>query len=181
MLSLFIRQTALVGLSAVAFAFTTSVCTNPASAAKLLPEQQAEFFFDRGHKSLDAGKILLAERFYRKAIEFNPTENKYHRQLALCLVKMGRGQEAEREIAIAISSDPEDWRALLMRGQIEHMQKRYDTEINTYKRIMTLLPPDHAALKEKLEKYIADDEALKKKAAEIAKRKKEEDDKFYKY
>jgi Flp pilus assembly protein TadD len=177
---LFIRQSAFIR-TAVGIIAVAGLTIGPSSAAKLLPEQRAEFLFDRGHKALDENKAELAEKFYRRAIELNPDDSRFHRQLAVVLIKLGRGQEAERELAIAVNMDPKDWRAMLLQGSIAHAQKRYEAETVLYKKIIAILPADQSALKTKLEKFIVDDEILAKKAAEIAKHKKEEEAKQYQW
>src|SRR5207302_1470918 len=103
----------------------------------------------------------------------DPDEGRYHRQLGLVLMMQSRGQEAEREFAIAMHADPEDWRAMLAMGNLFHAEKRYDEEAAAYKKVIKILPADQSALKQKLEKFIAADEANVKKATEIAKKKKE--------
>jgi tetratricopeptide (TPR) repeat protein len=178
---LFIRQSAFIGPALALVLVTAGLSTPSAQAAKLLPEQRAEFFFDRGHKALDAKDGKEAEKCYRKAIELNPNEGRYHRQLGMVLMNLNRGQEAERELAIAVNMDPNDWKSLLLQGTIAHSQKRFEVETKLYKKVISLLPPHHGPLKAKLEKFIVDDEQLAKKTAEIARKKKEAEDKQYQW
>jgi Flp pilus assembly protein TadD len=141
---------------------------------------RAEMFFAKGHKALDAKNLAAAESFYQKAVELNPNEGRYHRQLAIVFAKMMKGQRAEREALIAQSIDPEDWRTKLILGTIYHLEKRIDEEVAVYKKVLVLLPPEQAATKAKLEAFIAKDEATVKRLKEAAARRKEADENKYK-
>jgi Flp pilus assembly protein TadD len=176
---LFIRQSAFIGPALALILAAGAASTGPALAVKMSPEQKAEDFFDKGHKALDAKDGKAAEKFYRKAIELSPNEGRFHRQLGMVLMNLSRGQEAERELVIAVSLDPKDWKSLLLQGTMAHAQKRYEAETNIYKKVISLLPPDHATLKAKLEKFIVEDAQFAKKAAETARKKKEAEDKQY--
>lgn len=141
---------------------------------------KAEAFFLKGHKALDNKDGAKAEECYRKAVELNPGEARYHRQLAVLLVKLDRVQEAEREVLIAKHLDNADWRTLLVLATIYHMEKRYDSEVAQYRRVVTMLPPDQKPLQDKLQAYIKTDEIASRREADIEKRKKELEEAPYK-
>lgn len=141
---------------------------------------KAAISFAKGHKALDEKNPQAAEAFYRKAVELNPGEPRYHRQLAIILTKLNKGQQAERECLIAQSLDPEDWRTKLVLGTIYHLERRFDEEVEVYRKVLTLLPEDQKVMKEKLTAFIEKDEASERRRKEFAARKKEQDEKQYK-
>ena len=142
---------------------------------------KAEMFFVKGHKALDRVDGPAAEANYRKAIALAPGVVKYHRQLGVLLLEGKRGQEAERELLIAVSLDPDDWKSLLALGTFYHRARRYDEEVTTYKKLLTLLPLEHKGLRDRLIVYIQRDEIAVKETIEKEKRKREEEEKKYKH
>lgn len=141
---------------------------------------KAEAYFQNGHRALDKRYGLKAERLYRKAIELNPSECRYHRQLALLLTTMSRGQEAEREACLAVSSDPEDWRSKLVLANIYHLEGRISEEIQLYKQVIDLLPKDQKDLQSKLSSLVAKQLIAERQSQENAKQKREKEESLFK-
>jgi Tfp pilus assembly protein PilF len=92
---------------------------------------------------------------------------------------MGRVPEAERELAIAVSHDSNDWRSYIMMGNLYHGAKRYDEEAHAYKKALAILPPEEAAMKQKLEHFLAKDEEARKIAMEKLRKKREREKRIY--
>jgi len=134
---------------------------------------RAEALFNKGHRSLNHKNFVGAENLYRKAIAMNPGEPKYHRQLGLLLLGEGRVQEAEREVRFALDNDQNEWRSLVLLGQIMHAQGRAEEEVYTYNKVLKLLPPEESDLRSRIQTFLAQRAQGVKKRAEIAKRKKE--------
>lgn len=142
--------------------------------------EKAEQFFDKGHRALDRRDLKGAETFYRKAIELNPHESRYHRQLVLILLTERRGHEAEREALYAHKSDPTDWKSTLVLGRVYHEENRIDEEVTLYKKLLKTLPPEQIELREKVLAFIKKDEESVKKEAERLKKKKEWEEREFK-
>lgn len=141
---------------------------------------KAEAYFQKGHEALDAKHVGAAEKYYRKAIELEPNEPRFHRQLALLLLRERRLPEAERESRIDIADDPTDWRGFIVLGKILHLQRRYDEECELYKKTLAILPPDQTQLKTQMQNFIKTDTAAAKKEAEVKRLRKETEDQQYK-
>lgn len=152
----------------------------PLSLSRGTSTEKAEAYFEKGHRALDDKKVVLAESCYRKAIQLEPGEARYHRQLAFVLLNTGRGQEAEREARIAMHLDDKDWKSYIMLGKIMHAQGRIDEEVAIYQKAIKIMPAEEQALKDKLAAYIKADEAAKKAAIEKNKKKQEEEERKYK-
>ncbi|GEM_PF-3306556 len=141
---------------------------------------KADAAFEKGHRALDKRDLRGAEAWYRKAIELNPQEPRYHRQLSLLLLTESRGQQAEREALYATKLDPEDWRSLIALGRVYHMENRMDEEVTTYKKVLQVLPPDEKEMRLKIEDFLKRDELAQKAAAERARKKKEWEERQFK-
>jgi len=142
--------------------------------------RKADAIFEKGHRALDEGKGTEAEKLYREAIELNPEEPRYHRQLALLLTDARRGQEAEREALLAVGLDPEDWRSLLVLGRIYHLMGRYREENNLYKKATELMPAEEKPLKDRIKKAMSANELELKKALEKERKRHEESEAAFK-
>lgn len=129
---------------------------------ELTPRQiaRAEALFKKGHNAYDKGKALDAEELYREAIEINPGESRYHRQLAVLLTAMSRAQEAEREALLATHCDPDDWRSLLMLAEIWKRQGRAAEAIDLYDHALRKLPPEEKAVADHVKKMKAQTEQI---------------------
>ncbi|MBI4534310.1 MAG: tetratricopeptide repeat protein [Candidatus Melainabacteria bacterium] len=142
--------------------------------------RKAEVVFEKGHKALDRKDHRAAERCYRQAVSLNPSEGRYHRQLGLLLLRMSRGQEAEREALIATSSDPEDWRSLLVLANIYHLEGRDREEVATCKRALAILPEEEKELHGKLQQHVADAEIAMRQSAEKERHKRQIEEQRFK-
>ena len=136
-------------------------------------EAKAEAVFKKGHRAFDKQNVRKAEEFYRKAVDINPTEPRYHRQLCLLLVAMQRGQEAEREALIALNLDPDDWRTMIVLGNIFNREKRYEEELHIYRKACKVIPEKEKATRDKLREHVRRGELAMKKDADREKRKRE--------
>ena len=141
--------------------------------------KKADAIFEKGHKAFDNRKVLKAEELYRKAIEVNPTEARYHRQLCLLLVAMDRGQEAEREAHIALNIEPDDWRTMIVLGNIFNREKRYEEELQIYRKAAKLVPDKEKATRQKLLEHVRKGELAMKEEADREKRKIESEEAEY--
>lgn len=134
---------------------------------------KAEAMFAKGHKAFDQQNVRKAEEFYRQAIQLNPREARYHRQLCLLLTHMRRGQEAQREALVAMSIEPNDWRSMILLGSLYNLEKRYDEEILIYRRAVAAMPDSEKAVRERLQKRIAHGELSMKQQVERERRRRE--------
>lgn len=134
---------------------------------------KARALFNKGHKAMDRHDLRKAEALYRKAIDLAPDQARYHRQLCLLLLRMGRPQEARREALIALSIDSEDWRSMILLGNIYNLEKRYEEELELYRKAIKLIPEKEKSTLERLRKHIAQGELAMKQDAEREKKKKE--------
>ena len=57
---------------------------------------------------MNAGRQAEAERLLRRAVELNPKSVKANYQLGLLLARMGRREEADKQLALAKSLRAED-------------------------------------------------------------------------
>ena len=142
--------------------------------------QKAEAWFIKGHRALDKRDVRGAEACYRKAIELDPSESKFHRQLCLLLIGEGRSHDAEREALYATKVDPTDWKAYLVLGQVFHLGNRIDEEVTVYKKALAYIPKEEKNVREKVEDFIKKDEESVKKEKERLKKKKEWEEREYK-
>lgn len=142
--------------------------------------KKADELFEKGHHALDNRDLKGAESLYRKAIELNPSESRYHRQLCLLMLTESRGHEAEREALYATKADPSDWKSFLVLGRVYHFMNRIDEEVNTYKKTLAILPKDEKDIREKIQDFIKKDEEQVKKEQERIKKKKEWEEREYK-
>jgi tetratricopeptide (TPR) repeat protein len=142
--------------------------------------RKAEALFEKGHKAFESKNPGAAEKYYRKAIDLEPTEARFHRQLALLLLKERHMPQAEREVRVDLAQDPEDWRGFLVLGSILHVLRRYDEESEAYKKALLVLPNDQASLRVKLEHFVYTDTTARKKEAQVKHLKKELEDEQYK-
>lgn len=141
---------------------------------------KAEAVFKKGHNAFDKQNVRKAEDLYRKAIDMNPSEPRYHRQLCLLLVAMHRGQEAEREALIALHLDPEDWRTMIVLGNIFNKEKRYEEELQIYRKACKVMPEKEKATRQKLLDHVKKGELAMKEDADREKRKKEREEAEFK-
>ncbi len=141
-------------------------------------ERKAQKCFNKGHEALNKGEAARAEGLYRKAIKLHPDDPRYHRQLALLLVNLNRGQEAEREALLALSLDPEDWRTMLALGSFYHLQKRYDEEVEIYKKVLDHVPAAQQTIKERIERFLDRDREARAKSSEMVRKQKEHESKM---
>jgi len=142
--------------------------------------RKADAIFEKGHKAFDDRKVAKAEEFYRKAIEIDPTEARYHRQLCLLLAQLERGQEAEREALIALNLEPEDWRTMIVLGNIFNREKRYEEELHIYRKAAKLVPDKEKATRQKLLEHVRKGELVMKEEADREKRKVEQEEAEFK-
>ncbi len=143
-------------------------------------QAKAEAVFKKGHNAFDKENVRKAEELYRKAVEIDPSEPRYHRQLCLLLVAMGRGQEAERQALIALNLDPEDWRTMVVLGNIFNREKRYEEELHIYRRACKIIPEKDKATRQKLQEHVRRGELAMKEDADRAKRKIEREEAEFK-
>lgn len=141
---------------------------------------KAESLFIKGHGALDKRNLKGAEACYRKAIELNPGDSRYHRQLAMLLLQEGRGHEAEREALCATKADPSDWKSFIALGRVYHAANRIDEEVTVYKKILAILPAEEKEVRAKIEEFIRRDEESVKKERERLKKKKEFEEREFK-
>jgi tetratricopeptide (TPR) repeat protein len=142
--------------------------------------EKAEQLFQKGHRALDKQDLRGAEALYRKAIELNPHDSRYHRQLVLILLTERRGHEAEREALYAHKSDPTDWKSTLVLGRVYHEENRIDEEVTLYKKLLKTLPEEQTELRAKVLAFIKKDEESVKKEKERLKKKKEWEEREFK-
>ncbi len=142
--------------------------------------EKAEQLFAKGHRAFDNRDLKGAESLYRKAIEINGSESRFHRQLCLLLLAEGRGQEAEREALFATKADPGDWKSQLVLGRVYHAGNRIDEEVTVYKKVLAILPEDMKGLRSKLEEFIKQDEQSVKSEQSRLKKKKEWEEREFK-
>jgi tetratricopeptide (TPR) repeat protein len=143
-------------------------------------DHKAEALFKKGHDALDHKHLEVAEKCYRKAIELEPTQGKFHRQLSLLLLRERRLPEAERECRIDTTDNPDDWRGFVLLGRILHMQRRFDEECAIYKKAIAVLPSDQKQLKTDMQNFIDTDTAAVKKEADVKRLRKELEEEQYK-
>ena len=134
---------------------------------------KADALFAKGHKAVNKKNGQAAEQYYRKAIELNPSEARYHRQLAFLLTSMSRAQEAEREARWATATDPQDWRSRIVLGNIYHCQGRIDEEVALYKQTLELLPEEQKDVAKALKSFINKQQIADNQAKEKEKHKRE--------
>ncbi len=65
-------------------------------ARKQLPEDRVNLVLGPGYEVI--GEDVLAEQYYRAAVDANPTEMAPHKLLALFLIRKNRGEEARKEV-----------------------------------------------------------------------------------
>jgi len=142
--------------------------------------QKAEQWFVKGHRALDKRDVRTAEACYRKAIDMNPEDSRYHRQLCLILLGEGRGHDAEREALYATKVDPDDWRAYLILGQVYHLGSRMDEEVTVYKKALTHIPAEEKEVRKQVQDFLKKDAESVKIEKEREKKKKEWEEKEFK-
>ena len=90
-----------------------------------------------------------AERYFRRAIELNPNYAEVRLHYALCLVRLGRGEEALAEVQRAIALDPLSVRANANWASILFEMREYDRAIDQFRKTLELDPniaPTHESL-----------------------------------
>lgn len=166
-----------LGASALALHIVLAAACAAKAASEELPAAEeppkARVLFNKGHKAMDRHDLRKAEELYRKAIDLAPDQARYHRQLCLLLLRMGRPQEARREALIALSVDSQDWRSMILLGNIYNLEKRYEEELGLYRKAIKLIPEQEKSIREQLRQHIAQGELALKEDLEREKKKKE--------
>jgi hypothetical protein len=84
---------------------------------------------------------------------------------------MGRGQEAEREGLIALNLEPEDWRTMIVLGNIFNREKRYEEELHIYRKAAGFVPDKEKGVRQKLLDHVRKGELAMKEERDREKRK----------
>ena len=89
-----------------------------------------------------------AEREYRRAIALNPSYAPTHHRISLLLLSTGRGEEALREIRVAMQLDPLNFVVVGSEGWLLHMMRRQDEAIRSLQKALEL--EDHFYIRQTL-------------------------------
>ena len=81
-----------------------------------------------------------AERYFRRGIELNPNFAEIHLHYALCLVGVGRDEEALTEVQRAIELDPLSLRANVYWASILFFMRQYNRAIDQLRKTLELEP-----------------------------------------
>jgi len=61
-------------------------------------------------------------------------------ELAVMLLRLGRGGEAARQIDLALADDPGNWRALVLRARMSAARQELNQAVRDYRRAIELNP-----------------------------------------
>lgn len=92
------------------------------------------------------GKVYIpdpiAEMEYRILLEFTPEDTAARNKLAMVLYRLGKFEEAEKELARVLKSDPANFDALDAYGLVKIKQENYAEAREYFKAAITINPAD---------------------------------------
>ncbi|MFN8392594.1 MAG: tetratricopeptide repeat protein [Bdellovibrionota bacterium] len=114
------------------------------SVVKIPKSSEAEYNFMRGQLALSAEKYPEALDYFKAAakLEESPAPT-LRKSLAQLYVRMGRVDDALNEVDKALHEEPDDVELLQLRAGILAAKKETNAAIETYRRIISLSPPEH--------------------------------------
>lgn len=103
------------------------------------PEQ---WHYARGAAFGQQGRLDLAVREYRRALELDPRHSLAHNNLGLALIRLGRGEEGIAHLRAALEINPNDPRARFNLGGMLFRMGRLEEGVEQYERGLALDPVD---------------------------------------
>src|SRR5580765_2933444 len=104
-------------------------------------ENAAEIHNGLGHLRFEQQDWNAAERHYAKAVEQEPKNTAAHYNLALCLERQGKFEEAAQEFEAALAIDLKRWQAQIGRGLCLLRLNRPDAALPCWEAALNDVPP----------------------------------------
>jgi DnaJ-class molecular chaperone len=110
------------------------------------PAELAKLNFTSGKRALAAGELHDATQFFRNAVQLDPSQGEYHRELGIVEMRNPRWQKsAEESLRRAIQLEQTDARALAHLGQIYQGNGLKRRAIETYQTALEWDPENDMA------------------------------------
>lgn len=110
------------------------------------PAELAKLNFNSGKRALAAGDLHDATQFFRNAVQLDPDQGEYHRELGIVEMRNPRWQKsAEVSLRRAIELEQTDTRALTHLGQIYQENGLKRRAVETYQKALEWDPENEMA------------------------------------
>lgn len=135
-----------------AFLGTIEVSLNPDSAVLALTARppaktsEADRITERAVKRAREGDFARAAELYQRALTLAPTQANAHRELAMCLMELGRLEDAKDALIDALKLSPDDAWSFVILGNVYSKLTKPERARPLFLRALELKPSDPWAL-----------------------------------
>lgn len=103
-----------------------------------LTVQEAYGIAQFGYNYMQQGKYGLAEAIFKGLITMIPNDGYFHTCLGALYQRNRRNKEAIEEYTAALQCDPQDWNALVNRGELNLMQGKLSEAIKDFEMVVQI-------------------------------------------